>query len=101
MERPMSDAEFNELIDKAMAGRLTPEEEFRWNALLAERPDLEENVAVGRALGALPAPPAVSSTFTALVLDGIRQDERRGERSETPSWWSLPRWRGFANISAI
>lgn len=97
----MSDAEFNELIDKAMAGRLTPEEEIRWNAILAERPDLEVDVAVGRTLKALPPPPAVSSNFTALVLEGIRREERAGHQKEAASGWSLLRWRGFAKISAI
>jgi hypothetical protein len=101
MERPMNDADFSELIDKAMAGKLTPEEEVRWNGLLAERPELEEDLAVGRALQALPPPPRVSSNFTALVLQQIQREKRAGERRDStkPRGWF--RWPGFARISAI
>lgn len=97
----MSDADFSELIDKAMAGKLTPEEESRWNALLAERTELEEDLAVGRALQALPPPPAVSSNFTARVLEAVRLGERAGDRKGRRGWEGWWRWPRLARVSAI
>lgn len=63
----------NELIDKAMAGRLSAGEQLLWEQLLAQRPDLEMDAEIGRALRELPKPPAVSSNFTAQVLHGINR----------------------------
>jgi hypothetical protein len=74
----MNEADLQELIDKAVAGRLSREEEQRWNALLVERPELEDEIALGEALQALPKPPAVASNFSALVM----QEIRRGETTE-------------------
>jgi hypothetical protein len=105
MDGPMNDGDFSELIDKAMAGRLTPGEEIRWRALLAERPELEEDLAVGRALQALPPPPPVSSNFTALVLRQIRHDERataRGaERGNAHRWFHWPGWARVVAMAAV
>jgi len=96
----MNDADLQELLDKVVAGRLSPEEERRWNALMAERPELEDEVALGEALRALPAPPAVSSNFTSLVMQEVRQTATESARP-VKSWWRLPRLVGFGATAAI
>jgi anti-sigma-K factor RskA len=70
-----------------MAGRLSVEEKGLWEALLAERPELELELEIGKALRAMP-PPAVSSNFTSLVM------QRLSDRAETNSsnWLSWFRW---------
>jgi anti-sigma factor RsiW len=97
----MNDAELSELMDKAMAGRLTAEEQTRWNALLAKRPELDEDVAVGIALQALPEAPAISSNFTARVLEEIRREERADERREPRGFLGWLRWPKLARASAF
>ena len=85
----MKDFDENELIDKAMAGRLSVEEQRLWAALLAERPELEAEVEIGRAMRAMPKPPAISSNFTSLVLQEVNRVEP--ERTAT-SWVEWLRW---------
>lgn len=93
----MNDSDLQDLMDKAMAGRLSPEEEQRWSALLAQRPELEEEIALGDALQALPKPPSVSSNFTALVMREIQRDNIT-DRSKP--WFSWLRWPTLARITA-
>jgi hypothetical protein len=92
----MKNVDIEELIDKAMAGRLSAEEEARWVALVAERPDLAENLALANALRRLPPPPRVSSNFTALVLQQLNQPH--APVYENP-WVAWLRWRGFAKLT--
>jgi hypothetical protein len=92
----MNEAEVQELIDKVVAGRLTREEQQRWSALLAQRPELEEEAALGNALRALPQPPAVSSNFTSLVMQEIQRSEPRSQ-----SWWERFRLPRLARIGAL
>jgi hypothetical protein len=80
----MKNFDENELIDKAMAGRLGAKERQLWEALLAERPDLQAELEIGKALRKIPAPPAVSSNFTALVMDHVR---RASPSRDT--WWNF------------
>ena len=97
----MKNFDENELIDKAMAGRLNAEEQRLWEALLAERPELEVELEIGRAMRAMPKPPQVSSNFTALVLQEIN---RISPERAIPSWadwfrWPrLVRWAGVAVV---
>ena len=92
----MKNSDIEELIDKVMAGRLTPEEEQRWAALVLKQPDLEENLALGQALRSLPPPPQVSSNFTSRVLQELNRPARP-ERTE--GWVSWLRWPGFARLT--
>jgi hypothetical protein len=85
-----------ELIDRAMAGRLDAGEQREWEALLEQRPELQEDVELGRALAALPPPPAVSSNFTALVMQEINRDE---PRSAPVRWTDWLRWPRFARLT--
>ena len=87
----MKNFDENELIDKAMAGRLNAEEQRLWERLLAERPDLEAELQIGRALRSMAQPPAISSNFTALVLQQINRAEPTRPRSWTAHWLSWPR----------
>jgi hypothetical protein len=84
----MKNFDENELIDKAMAGRLNTEEQRLWAALVAKRPELETEVEIGRALRSVPKPPKVSTNFTALVL----QQVDRFEQSAASSWAKWLRW---------
>jgi len=88
----MKNFDENELIDKAMAGRLTVEEQRLWEALLAERPELETELEIGRALKAMPKPPMVSSNFTALVLQEINQPAPSGSSRWNFNWLSGRGW---------
>jgi hypothetical protein len=92
----MKNEDIEELIDKAMAGRLSAEEQVRWAALVAERPELDENLALGEALRNLPQPPVVSSNFTTLVLQQINRHEPVAREHH---WLAWLRWRGFARVT--
>jgi anti-sigma factor RsiW len=94
----MNEENVQELIDKVVAGRLLPEEEQRWNALLAERPELEEEVALAESLRALPAPPQVSTNFTALVMQQIARPKVKREAASP--WLQWFRWPRFSRIAA-
>src|SRR5690348_16115775 len=100
-ERPMKNFDENELIDKAMAGRLNAEEQRLWEALLAERPDLEAELKIGRALRAMPKPPAVSSNFTSLVLQEINRAAPERRSSWNFDWLSWPRLVRLGGVAII
>src|SRR3954469_19757578 len=97
----MKNFDENELIDKAMAGRLNAEEQRLWAALVVERPELEAEVEIGRALRAMPKPPAVSSNFTALILQEINKaaPERSRWRVNWLSWPTVVRAAGVAVVA--
>jgi anti-sigma factor RsiW len=86
----MKDFDENELIDKAMAGQLDAKERQLWEALLAERPELEAELAIGRALREMPKPPAVSSNFTALVLQEINRADGKKASRWNFNWLNWP-----------
>ena len=96
----MKNFDENELIDKAMAGRLNTEEQRLWAALLAERPELEAELEIGRALRATPKPPAVSSNFTALVLQEINKPAPKRSRWRV-SWLTWPRLVRAAGVAVV
>jgi hypothetical protein len=97
----MNDSDLQELLDKVVAGRLTPEEEQRWNRLLAQRPELEEELALAEAIRALPSPPPVSSNFTSLVMQEIRRAEASEKRAARPLWPRLIRLAAAAVVLAL
>jgi anti-sigma factor RsiW len=97
----MNEPDLQELIDKAATGRLSGEEEKRWSALLAERPELEEELALAEALQALPAPPPVSSNFTALVMQELRRIESAPAESSRRSRFQWPRFARLTATAAI
>ena len=96
----MKNFDENELIDKAMAGRLNAEEQRLWAALLAERPELEVELQIGRALRDTPKPPAVSSNFTALVLQEINKTAPERSRWRV-NWLSWPRLVRAAGVAVV
>ena len=95
----MKNFDENELIDKAMAGRLNADEQRLWDALLAERPELEAELQIGQALRGMPKPPQVSTNFTALVLKHINQTAPNAQTQ--PGWLDWLRWPRFARIAGI
>ena len=97
----MKNFDENELIDKAMAGRLNAEEQRLWEALLAERPELEAELQTGQAMRALPKPPAVSSNFTSLVLQEINRAEPERRAGWTFNWLSWPRLVRLAGVAVV
>jgi anti-sigma factor RsiW len=97
----MKNFDENELIDKAMAGRLNAEEQQMWGALLAERPELEAELEIGRALRVMPKPPAVCSNFTALVLQEINKTAPERPSRWFGNWLSWPRLARAGAVAAI
>jgi hypothetical protein len=97
----MKNFDENQLIDKAMAGRLNAEEQRWWEALLAERPELEAELQIGRALQAIPKPPPVSSNFTALVLQEINRAEPEHARGWNINWLRWPRLIRAAGVTVV
>src|ERR1041385_389507 len=97
----MKNFDENELIDKAMAGRLNAEEQRLWAALLAERPELEAESQIGRALRAMPKPPAVSSNFTSLVLQEINRTAPQPSSGWKFNWLSWPRLVRAAGVAVV
>ena len=72
-----------------------------WEALLAERPDLQVELEIGRALRRAPKPPAVSSNFTALVLEEInREAPEQGSRWNF-HWLTRPRLMRAAGVAVV
>jgi anti-sigma factor RsiW len=71
----MNDADFNELWDRAVRARLTPDEQARFQAILADdaalRAQWEEELALNRMLAQLPDAP-VPTNFTARVLRAVQ-----------------------------
>jgi hypothetical protein len=96
----MKNFDENELIDKAMAGRLNADEQRLWEALLAERPELEAELQIGRALRGIPKPPQVSTNFTALVLQQINQ-AAPNTQTQPVGWLDWLRGPRFARIAGI
>src|SRR4051812_14788878 len=97
----MKNFDENELIDKAMAGRLNAEEQRLWAALLAERPELEAELEIGRAMRGMARPPAVSSNFTALVLQEINRAQPQPARGWGANWISWPRLIRTAGVAVV
>ncbi len=97
----MKNPDEQELIDKAVAGRLSPEERRQWEALLARRPELEEEAALGRALQSLPPPPLVSSNFTALVLQEINRAKPAPQASGWRRWFPRPQLARLAGTAVV
>jgi hypothetical protein len=97
----MKNFDENELIDKAMAGRLSAEEQRMWETLLAERPELEAEAQIGRALRSMPKPPAVSSNFTALVLQEIQRPAPERAARWNFHWLSWPRLMRAAGVAVV
>jgi hypothetical protein len=96
----MNNSDENKLIDKALAGRLDADEQRLWQELLAQRPDLAMDAEIASALRELPKPPAVSSNFTALVLQGINRPEPR--RATTwRDWLRLPRLARATGVAVV
>ena len=97
----MNDAELQELLDKMVAGRLSSQDEQRWSALLTQRPELEEEVALAEALRVLPKPPSVSSNFSSLVLQEVRRTKVGRNRSHTGGWLFLSRFLKLGATAAV
>lgn len=97
----MKNFDENELIDKAMAGRLNVDERRMWESLLAERPELQMDLEVGRALQAMAKPPAVSSNFTALVLQQINKPTAQPSATWKAQWLSWPRFVRAAGLAVV
>jgi len=97
----MNESELNELLDKAMAGRLTAEEQGAWEKVLAERPELELDAELGRALQALPPPPSVATNFTARVLLEINRQAPAALRNGWRQWLRFPRLARLTGTAAV
>jgi anti-sigma factor RsiW len=96
----MKNFDENELIDKAVAGRLNAEEQRLWAALLAERPELEAELEIGGALRGMPKPPQVSTNFTSVVLQQINRPAAESQPRGWFEWLRLPRLR-LARIAGV
>lgn len=97
----MKTPDTNELIDKAMAGRLSPDEKRLWEALLLERPEFLAEEELGKAMRELPKPPAVSTNFTALVMQKIDSLEPARRPAPWLSWFRFPRLARLAGAAVV
>jgi len=97
----MKNFDENELIDKAMAGRLDAKERKLWESLLAERPDLQAEIEIGQVLRRMPRPPAVSSNFTALVMREIGRSHSTRAASWSFSWLTWPRLVRASGVAVV
>ena len=87
----MSDVRKEELVRLSARRELTPEEESRLESYFSANPRLraewEEERALSRAVQSLPDL-AVSSNFTARVLEEVDLAENARERQQSrPAWW--------------
>ena len=105
MNEPESNpTEFRILIEISWRRPLNEEEHARLTGWLAAHPEdhaeWETELLITRGLNTLPQAPAVSTNFTALVLQAVEQEERQRRREEAvkPSGSSrlrLPAWLSF------
>ncbi|MGV3755086.1 MAG: anti-sigma factor family protein [Verrucomicrobiota bacterium] len=101
----MNEHEQNELWEKSLRSRLTPNEQAQLESWLAARPDLraqwEEELALCQVIRQLPDAP-VSSNFTALVMQAVAQEERAAQRAEAPAADGFMVWlrKHFAQLTA-
>lgn len=89
----MNRSENIELIQNALQGRLTAEQKRHFDQLLAAdaefRADFEEERALEQLIEALP-PVAVSSNFTARVLQAAQAESRPATSRRWSGWWWRP-----------
>lgn len=101
----MSEHEQNELWEKSLRGRLTPNEKARLETWLAARPDVradwELEMSLCSAMQQLPDVP-VSSNFTSLVMQAVAREERQAERAEAAAPNGFVYWlrKHFAQLAA-
>lgn len=90
----MNDAAFNQLLDTALRRKLTPEEEARLQAYVAQNPQAraiwEEEMALSQLLNGLPDAP-LASNFTARVLQAVERDSRQRHAPKHWRWFGLRR----------
>jgi anti-sigma factor RsiW len=90
----MNDAEYNQVLEKSLRGKLSAGEAMALEAYLATRPELraawEDDLALNQLLHQVKVPP-VSSNFTALVLQEVAGQDRRARTRA--GWWG--RWWGL------
>lgn len=88
----MNGSEYNQLLEKALCGRLTPEEQARLDAHFLLNPeaqmDWEDEMALNGAIDKLPHAP-LASNFTSQVMQAVAREEKRREASAAVPWW---RW---------
>ena len=91
--------DLEELISRALRGKLSAEEQVRFEQRLQQdgglRQRFEEEKALERLLDQVPPLP-VPSNFTALVLRAVREDQRKAVKSGPRSWWRF----SFARVAA-
>src|SRR5687768_3218980 len=91
--------DLEELISRALRGKLSTEEQARFEQRLQQdktlRKRFEEEKALEGLLSHVPQFP-VPSNFTSLVLRAVREDQRKAVKSGPRSWWRFP----FARVAA-
>ena len=88
-----------ELINRALRGKLSAEEQARFEQRLKQDEALRERFEEEKALeGLLDHAPhlPVPSNFTALVLRAVCEDQRKALKSGPRSWWRF----SFARVAA-
>lgn len=105
----MNDQEYQQLRESSWRRRLTPDEEDALHNYLAANPqagdDWQAEAELNQLLERLPEGPAVSSNFTARVLESVRLDtaaEARTERSQGwLAWRFLHGWLPKAAVAGL
>jgi hypothetical protein len=94
----MNDPVYNDLRELSWRRKLTEAEEAQLQAWLTANPDAraewEAEAVLNQLLAELPEAPAVSSNFTALVLQAVERDAAAPTRASRTNrhWWSVWRW---------
>jgi anti-sigma-K factor RskA len=101
--RMMKDSEHQELIAQALAGKLTPAEQGKFDQLLTQDSAFQalwqEELGLNRALGKLPNA-VLSSNFTARVIQAARAQDRVEPQGSWKSLWAGWLWsRGLATAA--
>jgi len=104
----MNDQEYQQLRETSWRRRLTEAEAAELQRHLTAHPELradwDAEAGLNLALEKLPEAPAVSSNFTALVLQAVERDAAAQKREASRGWrgWrGIARWLPKAAVAAL
>src|SRR5580692_12925488 len=97
MDNAMNDQDYKQLREAGWRRKLTDHEAAELQKHLAAHPELREeweaDTGLNSLLEKLPEAPAVSSNFTALVMQAVEREAGARNREAATGWFG---WRGLA-----
>jgi hypothetical protein len=101
----MNDPQYHQWLEQSWPRPLTPEETARLQQYLATHPeanqDWQDETSLNHLLENLPAAPAVSSNFTARVMQAAQLASAARERKHVSRWLMWPRLRNWLPKTAL